>query len=209
MDRAIDRPSLAHEDRSLDTELIEELRQRDECLVMHVPLVAWRRQRVGVAIAVARIDDHVAARRMREPAGEVAPQGNRAQPFVQQHQRRKFRRRDVDPLVFDPMAGDRQEHFVRPRDAGAAGPAAQAASHWILRTRRVPDGDQMGRRCRDRRVVLVDDQRRDAVPANLADDAPDFARSSARVADRRQRSAGLGWSSAHGRSSDLLLAAGA
>ena len=77
--------------------------------------LAVRRQRRRAAVPVARVDDDVAAGRVRERLGKVAPHRDRAQPLVQDHDRRgRVRGADVDRARPRGAAPRRRRTACRP-----------------------------------------------------------------------------------------------
>ncbi len=94
-------------------ERVEELRQGDQRLVVHVARRPVLRERIRPAVAVSRIDDGLAVRGMGHAAREIPPHGDRAQPLVQEDERRPRRARDHDALVFDAVRRDRDERHSR------------------------------------------------------------------------------------------------
>src|SRR5260221_3400436 len=106
--------AVADQDRILEAKRRPQLRQRLERLGVHVVDAVGRAERIGAAIAVARIDHGRASRRLRQLRREVAPQRHRAQPLMQKEQRRRAAAA-VDALVFQAMpAGGEEGHAIHP-----------------------------------------------------------------------------------------------
>ena len=97
------------QDRSGDRKPVEEIRQRDERLVVHVANGPGLRERIRISVAVARIDDRIAMRGLRNPVGKVLPPRDRPQSLVQEDERGAMSARDADPFVLDAMRTDGDE----------------------------------------------------------------------------------------------------
>ena len=89
------------EDGLVDAESIEQLRQGDQRLFVHVSHRAMLRQRVRIAIAVAGVDDCVAVGRVSEAMWKIPPHRERSQAFVEKHKRGPLQEPDFDAFVFD------------------------------------------------------------------------------------------------------------
>ena len=70
-----------------DRKPVKEIRQRDERLVVLVASGSWLRERIGISVAIARIDDCIAIRGLRDPVGEIPPPRDRPQSLVQEDER--------------------------------------------------------------------------------------------------------------------------
>jgi hypothetical protein len=105
--------TVADEDGIGDAELRQHGRQRLQRLIMHVCNRPRCCQRVGTAVAKARIDQGRAARRRGEPRREIPPERERAQSFVQEHEGRSARLRPSDRLVFEAASLDDEDGHGR------------------------------------------------------------------------------------------------
>ena len=100
------------EDRPLDAESIEQRRQHVVGLVVHVPDRPRLDHGVAAAVTVAGVDDDLrVAGRRAHVVGERAPEVERPEAFVQEHQRRALRRRTAGRLDahVDGAAADGEE----------------------------------------------------------------------------------------------------
>ena len=87
--------------------LVQQLGQSNECLVMHEAHRALLfLQDVRVAVAIAVVDQRAPAGRRGDLRREIAPLPDRAEAFVQEHQRR------LAGLLADPFVGESND---RPR----------------------------------------------------------------------------------------------
>jgi hypothetical protein len=96
---------VAEQHRASDPGGGERGRQLVERGAVQVVDAARAGRRVGAAVAGARVDQPGAAGRRAEPVGEVAPQRDRAQPLVQEDDRRPAGRGGVEGAAFEPGAG--------------------------------------------------------------------------------------------------------
>ena len=108
-----DRPAVAmpDEERLLDRQRIQELRQRSQRFVVHVTDAAPRSSAIGSPVAIARVDDDRTSGRLRESLRKIAPHRDRAQSLVQQDERGAIAALRARPRVFEAMAsGDNEWH---------------------------------------------------------------------------------------------------
>jgi hypothetical protein len=101
--------AVADEDGIGDAELRQHGRQRLQRLLMHVRDRPRRYQGVGTAVAKARIDQGWTARSRGESRREIAPERDRAQSLVQEHEGRSARLRPSDRLVFEAASLDGED----------------------------------------------------------------------------------------------------
>src|ERR1051325_2313637 len=94
---------MPYQDRVLDGETPAQLRQRDERLVVHEANIPARLgEHLGLAVAVAVVDEHPAAGGGGRFRRKVAPLADRAQPFVEKKQGRPG-----PGVAFDPFVAER------------------------------------------------------------------------------------------------------
>ncbi len=88
-----DRPAIGmpEEERPLEVEDVQQCRQPDERFIVHVRGGVRLGTRRRSAEAVARVDDRVAPGGIRDALGEVAPEADRTERLVQEHDGRRTR----------------------------------------------------------------------------------------------------------------------
>ncbi len=139
-----DRPAVAvaDEQRRVDAEFREQGRQHDPRLAMEIVGAAPLRERRRAAVAAARIDEAGRGEPVAHGARKIAPARDRAQPFVQEDERRgaAFRRdaEDLEPLVGDLDESDRHAaRGIRRRTSGRTRRAGCAPKRRALNASRI------------------------------------------------------------------------
>jgi hypothetical protein len=107
--------AVAEQDAALEADRVEQLRQHVGRLALHVVELARQLDGRRASVAGARIDEHAGAGFLREPRGEIAPCGHRAEPLVQHHDGRRRVRARPDHAVLERCAADRELALVRER----------------------------------------------------------------------------------------------
>lgn len=127
-----DRPAIAvsNEDWLADVETVEQFGKHDEGFLMHEIDLPRFGERLGLAVAVTGVDERVTAGGVGQLAREVLPHGDRAEPFVQQHERR-CRRGEVNALDRQPAMMDDETGHVRERSRNARNCAGGDASPGV------------------------------------------------------------------------------
>ena len=97
---------MAHENRVLDAEPLEQLRQDFERFDVHVVDRARRAQHFGLTVAVARVDHRGAAGCRNRLLREIAPHRDRAQPFVEKHERGRIGAGDSEDFELAALDGN-------------------------------------------------------------------------------------------------------
>src|SRR6185437_7141698 len=99
---------VADKDDIVEAEPGAQLGQRLERLAMHVVDVARRREWIGIAVAIAGIDDGAEARGGGELLREIAPEGDRAEAFMEEDEGRRAVT-PGDALIVEAVAAGAQE----------------------------------------------------------------------------------------------------
>src|SRR5690625_1637545 len=90
-------------------QLFQELRQRQQRLLMQVVDLSRPRQRIGTTIAVARPDQQRASGRSRKLLREVTPKADRAEALMEQHHHGSVIVPARQDAIFQAMTPDRDE----------------------------------------------------------------------------------------------------
>src|SRR5262249_26790327 len=113
--------AVSEQNRALDSELVQQLRQYAQCLSVHVGHSSWSCKTCGLPITVPGVGEYPRAGPLGEPSREVTPHGERAQALVQHDQRWRIGGCDLDELVFQlPRANCYARHQVLSDAARAA-----------------------------------------------------------------------------------------
>ena len=116
--------AVADQDRALDPVRREQRREHLQRLVVHEVRPARHVRDVGLPVARARVDQRPAPGRLRRSRREVAPQRDRAEPLVQEHERRLGARRSprsrASPHGLQPAA--QRRHRRAPPDPAPTTP---------------------------------------------------------------------------------------
>jgi len=109
-----DRPAvgMAHENRIVDAEALEQLRQDFERFDMHVVDRARPAQHLGLTVAVARVDHRGAAGCRGRLLREIAPHRDRAKALVEKDQSRRVPIRAGNFLDFELAALNGDEGMI-------------------------------------------------------------------------------------------------
>src|SRR5689334_9464678 len=93
---------MTYQDRIFDLQFLENFREKKQSLLVHEIHADPRLgEDVGVAVAVAIVDQRAAAGRARDLRGEVAPLPDRAQALMEEDERRILAQ---DPVHLERMA---------------------------------------------------------------------------------------------------------
>src|SRR5215467_12431737 len=74
--------AVSEQNRALDSELVQQLRQYAQCLSVHVGHSSWSCKTCGLPITVSGVGEYPRAGPLGEPSREVTPHGERAQALV-------------------------------------------------------------------------------------------------------------------------------
>ena len=97
---------MAHENRTLDAEPLEQLRQDFEGFDVHVVDRARPAKNFGLTVAVARVDHRGAAGCRGRLLREIAPHRDRAQAFVEKHERGRSGAGDSEDFELAALDGN-------------------------------------------------------------------------------------------------------
>jgi len=98
-----------------ETDRVKQPRQDLLRLDMHEIELAWQLRRAGIAVTHARPRERAAAGRRRDFFREVAPHPGRAEPLMQQDQRRRLVRMRPGHAVFQPQVAEFKKALVGKR----------------------------------------------------------------------------------------------
>src|SRR6266404_3856824 len=119
--------AVADEDGIGDGERVAQRRQRLQRLDMHVVDAARLRERVRLPVTEPRIDQRGAAGRLGKARRKIAPLRKRAEPLMEQDQRRCVGVACGDQFVFEAVALDSDE-----RHQPALAERSRSLKRWIL-----------------------------------------------------------------------------
>ena len=109
-----DRRSVAVPDQeaAAKADCVEQPRQDGQRLGVHIGHRTRQGRPAGAPIARARIDEDAGPRLRRELFGKVPPHGDRAEPLVQEHERRRLIRLRPDHPILEPRIRNVEKAFL-------------------------------------------------------------------------------------------------
>ena len=108
--------AVAEQNAALETDGRKHARQHLARLLVHEGYGARQLPGARFAVAGPRIDEHAGAGRRGELFGEIAPQADAAEAFMQHDDGRRRVGARADHAVFEPHAGKFEEAFVNQVD---------------------------------------------------------------------------------------------
>src|SRR5215472_13390431 len=104
--------AVAEQDAALQPDGVEHVRQHVLRLLMHEGHTPWHCGWAGATVAGTGISEHAKTGRVRKACSEVAPDADRAQPLMQQHEGCGFVRTRSNHLVFELARSDFDEAVI-------------------------------------------------------------------------------------------------
>ena len=155
--------AVAEQDAAAKADGVEHARQHLARLLVHEGDAARHRRGARAPVAGAGVDEHAEAGRLRDPVGKIAPQPDRAEPFVKEHDGRRRIGRRPDHAVFETGLPDFEKALSVQFHCCQVSIRLRLAGRKVGRGRACPGHpDHMARPCpayRGRRDKPGDDQR--------------------------------------------------